>query len=329
MSGEKILMSGEKILVTGSSGHLGEALVRVLRASGQAVVGLDVLPSPFTDAVGSIGSVGSIANRDVVREALTGVGAVIHTATLHKPHVDSHDRQAFVDTNISGTLVLLEEAAAAGVGSFVFTSTTSVFGRALTPLPGSPAAWITEDVEPVPRNIYGVTKSAAEDLCELVARDHGLPVVVLRTARFFPESDDRDDVRSVYADANVKANEYLYRRVDIEDVVSAHLLALARAPTIGFAKYIVSATTPLRRDDLAELARDAPNVVRRLWKMFPRIDRVYVNARARAELGWTPRFDFGHVLDRLMAGEDPRSPLARAVGAKGYHALSTGPYTVR
>ena len=54
---------------------------------------------------------------------------------------------------------------------FVFTSTTSAFGRALTPPPGAPAAWITEDVAPVPRNIYGVTKTAAEDLCELVHRD--------------------------------------------------------------------------------------------------------------------------------------------------------------
>ncbi len=283
-------MTAQKILVTGSSGHLGEALVRVLRAEGHAVVGLDIVPSPFTTIVGSIAD---RADRGAVRAALAGVQSVIHTATLHKPHVGSHDRQAFVDTNISGTLVLLEEAAAAGVESFVYTSTTSVFGRALTPLPGAPAAWITEDVVPVPRNIYGVTKSAAEDLCELVARDQGLPVIVLRTARFFPEADDRDDVRAAYPDANVKANEYLYRRVDLEDVVSAHLLAVARAPAIGFAKYIVSATTPFGPDDVADLTRDAPRVVGRLfpdqnaeyqkrgWKMFPAIDRVYVNAQAR------------------------------------------------
>jgi len=50
---------------------------------------------------------------------------------------------------------------------------------------------------------------------------------------------------------------------------------------------------------------------------------------ARAVLGWRPRYDFGTVLDRLKAGQDPRSPLARAVGAKGYHAVPTGPYTVR
>ncbi len=63
--------------------------------------------------------------------------------------------------------------------------------------------------------------------------------------------------------------------------------------------------------------------------MFPQLDRVYVNARARGGLGWRPRYDFRYVLDRLKADGDPRSPLARAIGAKGYHSVSTGPYTVR
>lgn len=55
---------------------------------------------------------------------------MLHTATLHKPHVSTHTRQAFVDTNISGTLNLLEEAVEQNVGAFVFTSTTSTFGDA-------------------------------------------------------------------------------------------------------------------------------------------------------------------------------------------------------
>ena len=324
-----------RVLVTGSSGHLGDALVRVLRAGGHDVLGLDVLAAPTT------GAVGSVADRALVRRSLAGADAVVHAATLHKPHVGSHSRQAFVDTNVTGTLTLLEEAVSAGVGRFVFTSTTSAFGRALVPPPGAPAAWITEDVAGLPRNVYGATKTAAEDLCELVHRDHGLPCLVLRTSRFFPEADDRDDVRSAYDDANLKVVELLYRRVDLEDVVSAHLCALERAPELGFGRYIVSATTPFDRGDLAELAVDAPAVVRRRfpdheavfaargWRMLPSIDRVYVNARARRDLGWAPRHDFAAALDRLAAGADPRSALAREVGAKGYHAVTTGPYTTR
>jgi nucleoside-diphosphate-sugar epimerase len=92
---------------------------------------------------------------------------VLHTATLHKPHVATHSRQDFVDTNITGTLNLLEAAVANHVRSFVFTSTTSTFGDALTPPPGAPAVWITEDVVPIPKNIYGTTKVAAEDLFHL------------------------------------------------------------------------------------------------------------------------------------------------------------------
>jgi UDP-glucose 4-epimerase len=321
------------VLVTGSAGHLGEALVRVLRDRGCDVTGMDVRPSPYTTVVGSV------TDRAVVRECVAGADAILHPATLHKPHVGSHGKQAFVDTNVAGTLTLLEEAAAARVGSFVFTSTTSAFGRALTPAAGEPAAWITEDVVPRPRNIYGVTKTAAEDLCELVHAEHGLPVIVLRTARFFPEGDDRDEVRAAYPDGCVKANEYLYRRVDVADVVDAHLLAMRRAAEIGFGKYIISATTPFTRADLPGLRDDAPAVVQRLfpdyaaeyarrgWRMFPSIGRVYVNASARADLGWSPRYDFRAVLDALKADQDPRSPLAQAIGAKGYHDQPTGVYT--
>src|SRR5262249_45657073 len=149
------------------------------------------------------------------------------------------------------------------VECFIYTSTTSIFGDALAPPAGAPAAWITEEVTPIPKNIYGVTKAAAEDLCQLFNRKHNLACLVLRTSRFFPEEDDDRRVRDSYSDANTKANEYLHGRVDIEDVVSAHLLAFEKAKSIGFRKYIISATTPFRPEDLADLRHDAPSVVRR------------------------------------------------------------------
>jgi nucleoside-diphosphate-sugar epimerase len=317
-----------RILITGSSGHLGEALVRTLRNTSHESVGLDIVESEFTNAPGSI------TDRSYVRQCMGGVDAVVHTATLHKPHVRTHTRQDFVDTNVTGTLNLLEEAVSAGVRSFVFTSTTSAFGDALTPPAGAPPVWVTEDVTPIPRNIYGVTKTAAEDLCKLFYRDYGLACIVLRTSRFFPEEDDHLPTRRAYEDANVKANEYLYRRVDIEDAANAHLAAIERAPLIGFGRYIISATTPFLPEDVCDLRANAPLVVRRRvpgyeeeyarrgWKMFPSIERVYVTERAKKDLGWFPRYDFGYVLDCLKAGKDPRSPMSRTVGSKGYDGRS-------
>ncbi len=325
-----------RILVTGSAGHLGEALVRTLRNQNHPVLGIDRIPSNFTDRVGTI------ADRGFVRHCMEGIDSVLHAATLHKPHVATHRRQEFVDANVTGTLNLLEEAVSAGISSFVFTSTTSTFGDALTPSGDAPAAWITEDVRPVPKNIYGVTKVAAEDLCQLFHRNHRLPCLVLRTSRFFPEADDNREMREVYEDGNAKANEFLYRRVDIEDVVSAHLLAMEKARSIGFGRYLISATTPFTQDDLFELRSDAAAVLkrripgaaveygRRGWRMFPRIDRVYVNERAREELGWEPRHNFVNVLDRLKVDGKLLSPLAYTIGEKGYHAteFADGPYPV-
>ena len=84
-----------KILVTGSAGHLGEALMRTLRAEGAAVLGIDRLPSPFTDLVGDI------AEPAFVRGVMSGATQVLHTATLHKPHVErpTHARPSSTPTS--------------------------------------------------------------------------------------------------------------------------------------------------------------------------------------------------------------------------------------
>jgi UDP-glucose 4-epimerase len=273
---------------------------------------------------------------------MKGASAVIHAATLHKPHVVTHSWQEFIDTNVTGTLALLEAATSIPVQSFVYVSTTSAFGSSLSRT-GSPSAiWVTEELASGPRNIYGATKIMAENLCELAHKQHRLPVVVLRTSRFFPEDDDSLHVRRQFETANVQVNEMLYRRVDIEDAVSAVMRALERAADIGFSRYIISATTPFTPDDLPMLGDDAEKVVRRIfpeserlyaarnWRFFPQIDRVYVNDRARTELGWTPKYDFAHAMKCLRSGQDFRSSLARDVGSKGYHdrSFAEGPYPV-
>ncbi len=326
----------KKVLITGSSGHLGEALVRTFQSQFPAVevVSLDIRPSPFTNRVGSI------VDADLVETCMAGVDTVIHPATLHKPHVATHSRQDFVDTNVSGTLNLLEAAVRHGVQRFIFTSTTSTFGLAMANDPNQ-ATWITEDVVPIPKNIYGLTKISAEHLCALFHRKFGLPILILRTSRFFPEEDDNRATRDAFSCDNTKLIEFLYRRVSVEDVVDAHLRAVERAEAIGFGTYIISATTPFTTDDLVALKQRPHTVVERVaayqtyfekrgWRMFSSIDRVYVNAKARAELGWQPKDDFQSVLARLEAGKPLAGPLAQVLGKKGYHpqTFAEGPFPV-
>jgi nucleoside-diphosphate-sugar epimerase len=263
---------------------------------------------------------------------MAGVDVVMHAATMHKPQLAFLPRQAFVDTNVSGTLTLLNAAVHAGVRAFVMSSSTTVFGDALIPAPGDPTAWIDESVVPVPKNVYGVTKAAAEDLCQLAFRNQELPCVVLRVSRFFPEADDVPGAHERRSDDNVKADEYASRRVALEDVVDAHLLAADRAPQLGFRRYVISASTPFQREDLPQLRTDASAVFKRRaplvaavwaergWRFPSRLDRVYVNARARRELGWDPHFDLNAIARMVAADNTIRTPLARRVGSKGYVA---------
>ena len=325
-----------KVLVTGSAGHLGEGLVRHLNNIGMTPVGLDIKDSDFTRHVGSV------TDPEFVDACVEGVDAVIHAATLHKPHVGTHSRQAFIDTNISGTLHLLEAAVRHGVGAFIFTSTTSTFGDSMRPAPGEPAVWVTEATPPQPKNIYGITKLAAENLCRMFHRNLGLPCIVLRTSRFFPEDDDNRHKREAFDDDNLKLNELLFRRADIHDMVTAHVAALKKAPEFGFGRFIVSATSPFDRDDVATLAVDTPSVVatyapeyervyaERGWQMFESIGRIYDNQAAREALDWQPEFSFKRAISDLLAGRDYRSELAVQIGKKGYHdrVFTDGPYPV-
>ncbi|KAF3358583.1 hypothetical protein VD0004_g4251 [Verticillium dahliae] len=328
------------VLVTGSAGHLGCALMLSLASHGHTPIGIDILAAATTTHVGSIADRPFVAS---IFARYPSIQHVLHAATLHKPHVDSHTKTDFINVNMTGTLNLLEEASARGpqMASFVFISTTSTFGRALSPQQGSPAAWIDEAVVPIPKNIYGVTKVAAEDLCRLVHAQTRMPVLVLRTSRFFPEQDDDEDRRRAVDDENLKVLELAYRRVDISDVVSACVCAMARARDVGWGKYIISSPPPFRRHeetlrgldaDAGAVYRDAvPGMedafARRGWGFLPRIDRVYDSSRAVAELGWKPEYTIQKTVERLARGEEWRSELAFKVGKRGYHAVPTGVYT--
>lgn len=302
-----------RILLTGSSGWLGQTLAPRLRLAGHHVTGLDVREGPATTVAGSFTD-RALVDRIMATEGIT---AVVHAGALHKPDIARRPASDFVAVNVQGTLNLLEAAVAAGVDRFVFTSTTSLMisSRIRAGRDGGAveAAWITEAMTDLaPRNIYGVTKLSAEHLCRMVHEEHGLPIVILRTARFFPEADDMAHAIE-QSDANTKANELLFRRLTVEDAAEAHVAALERAPALGFDRFIVVAPTPFRPADCRRLIEDAPAVVaayfpdypelyaRRGWTMFRSIDRVYVARRAEERLGFRCRTSFADVLQSLRA----------------------------
>lgn len=311
-------------LVTGSAGHLGHALMIELHKHGFTPIGLDIKVSEFTTLVGSL------ADREFVATIFQKykIRYILHTATLHKPHVGSHSKTDFIQTNIQGTLNLLEESTPE---AFVFTSTTSTFGKALKA--GDRVAWIDETVVPIPKNVYGVSKVAAEDVCQLVQEQRKFPVLVLKVSRFFPEMDD--DANQDIPDENLKVCELLYRRIDIADVVTAHVAALRKAKEVTWAKFIISAPTPFQKDCMTEdpiriLKRIRPQhaeILQRLkWKM-PHVDRVYDSSKAAEILGWRPVYTFERALEGIGRGEEWRSELSLKVGCRGYHSSPTGVYT--
>lgn len=299
-----------KVLVTGSSGWLGRHLVPMLRTQGHTPVGFDVAPGDCTDIVGTIASRHALENMF----ARHNFDAVIHAAALHKPDIVRYPQQAFIDVNVTGTLNLLELSVAHRVERFVFTSTTSLMiSQAIRAGAGDEAVWLDEDVGPhAPRNIYGVTKLAAESLCRQHHIAHGLNTIVLRTARFFPEDDDTDRTIS---GQNMKSNELLNRRATVRDMCRAHVQALDAAPDIGFGLYIVSAPTPFSRSDTVALKHDASSVIARLfpdagalyaqrgWRFPQTIGRIYDGNRIARELGFEYETGFASLLEALRAGE--------------------------
>jgi UDP-glucose 4-epimerase len=308
-AGQKRYRRPMKILVTGSAGRVGRA-VFVRLALEHEVLGLDRSPASTVQFTGDVG------DARLLRQALRGVDAIVHVAALHAPHVGFADAAEFERINVAATRLLGELAADAGICRFVFTSTTALYGTAVTP--AARAGWVDESLAPRPRTIYHETKLEAERLLEELvvggtaggAAGSGLCVTALRMSRCFPEPAPR---MAVYR---------LHRGVDARDVAEAHVLALSDQRP-GFRRYVISGATPFRREDAEQLFDDAAGVIhnraprlaeafaRRGWSLPDSIDRVCDPGLAMKELGWRPRFGFEEVLKMLDEGSSEVLPPER------------------
>ncbi|MFD2286291.1 NAD-dependent epimerase/dehydratase family protein [Pedobacter petrophilus] len=277
-----------RVLVTGSSGKLGSVTVKHLADFGYMVTGLDISGSSTTNLIADVKDKGKIL------EIIQNFDAVIHTAALHGRHMDlNYSREEFVDTNIKGTLNLLNACVANGIGKFLFTSTTSIYGKSL--VDDNEAVWVNEELPIQPRDIYDITKQSCEELCREFFEKEKLDVTVFRVGRFLPEPD------------NLKLNHRLYRGLDEQDGADALRLALEHNFE-QFEIFNISSGSPFQKEDLIELKHDAacviakyyPEVIelyeRNHWTLPESIDRVYRSDKAMQMLSYQPKFTFEYLL---------------------------------
>jgi UDP-glucose 4-epimerase len=277
-----------KVLVTGSSGKLGSVTVKHLADFGHMVTGLDISDSATTNLIADV------KDKHKILEVAQGFDAVIHTAALHGRHMDlNYPREEFVDTNIKGTLNLLNACVANGISKFLFTSTTSIYGKSL--VDDHKAVWVNEELPIQPRDIYDITKQSCEELCREFFEKEKIQVTVFRVGRFLPEPD------------NLKLNHRLYRGLDEQDGAEALRLALEHKFD-QFEIFNISSGSPFQKEDLIELKHDAPSVIAKYypdviefyklsrWTLPESIDRVYRSDKAMHMLNYQPKFTFEYLL---------------------------------
>jgi nucleoside-diphosphate-sugar epimerase len=288
----------KNILVTGSSGQLGKAIVTLLRNKNYKVIGIDVLPSPTADQLIDI------RDGKEVEKITVGIDAIIHTAAIHGKHYElNYPREEFIKTNIDGTFNLLNSCVLNRIKKFIYTSTTSIYGKSM--VNEKQAVWVDETLLPNPRDIYDITKLTAELLCQDYFEKEKIETTVLRVSRFLPENE------------NTKAIHRLYRGLDETDGAMAHLLALEKKFKT-FEIYNISNESPFDRTDLVELINNPKQVIKKYypniesifadkkWNFPGKIDRVYSIEKAKKELNYQPINNFDSFIDTKKIDEDTK-----------------------
>ena len=188
-------MSKEKILVTGSDGFIGSHLTELLVERGYQVRAfvyynsfnswgwLDSLPGQVLSQIEIFP--GDIRDPNGVREAMKGMDAVFHLAALIAIPFSYYSPDTYVDTNIKGTLNVLQAARELGTRRVLVTSTSEVYGTAqYVPI---------DEKHPYQgQSPYSATKIGADRLAESFWRSFNMPVTIVRPFNTYgPRSEER------------------------------------------------------------------------------------------------------------------------------------------
>ncbi len=182
-----------RVLVTGGAGFIGSHIVEHFQGKAEVRV-LDNLRSGYRENLQGLEHEfieGSITDRDVVKEAVEGIDYIFHMAAMISVPESMEKPIECVEINTTGTLVVLEEAAKAGVKKMCFSSSAANYGD-------NPVVPKVETMLPEPKSPYAITKLDGEYYCDMFSREGRLATGVMR---YFNVFGPRQDPGSAYAAA--------------------------------------------------------------------------------------------------------------------------------
>ncbi|MBL7016443.1 MAG: SDR family oxidoreductase [Kiritimatiellales bacterium] len=182
-----------RVLVTGGAGFIGSHIVEHFQGKAEVRV-LDNLRSGYLKNLAGLEHEfieGSITDRDAVRKAVAGVDYIFHMAAMISVPESMEKPVECVEINTTGTLIVLEEAAKAGVKKLCFSSSAANYGD-------NPVVPKVETMLPEPKSPYAITKLDGEYYCDMFSREGKLSTAVMR---YFNVFGPRQDPGSAYAAA--------------------------------------------------------------------------------------------------------------------------------
>ncbi|MCP8615654.1 NAD-dependent epimerase/dehydratase family protein [Salirhabdus salicampi] len=220
-----------RVLITGAGGNLGRVLAPALEKNGHEPVLLDYrdieTAYPFIR--------GDVRDSQVILEATKDIDAIVHGAALHGIHLENYSNDDFWDLNVTGTKNVYEAALKNNVKKVLLCSTMGVYGESI-PNHENAYSLVTEELELMPADVYGLTKKLCEELGEFYYRKHNIQTIAFRLGMFVPETFVQYGLR------------LLVGGVDDRDVAHAFIQGLSNEE-IGFDYFNIMSAVPFTVED--------------------------------------------------------------------------------